>query len=95
MFQILIKIIIERNDIKLTTMRNNDKEKIQIKFYLQENERIKNLVESIKKEKQNYKNLINRRNSEIKDLTNYKLNLVKQLHDNESEFKGLKGEVLH
>ena len=59
-------------------MRNNDKEKIQIKFYLQENERIKNLVESIKKEKQNYKNLINRRNSEIKDLTNYKLNLVKQ-----------------
>ncbi len=70
MFQILIKIIIERNDIKLTTMRNNDKEKIQIKFYLQENERIKNLVESIKKEKQNYKNLINRRNSEIKDLTN-------------------------
>ena len=49
MFQILIKIIIERNDIKLTTMRNNDKEKIQIKFYLQENERIKNLVESIKK----------------------------------------------
>ena len=30
-------------------MRNNDKEKIQIKFYLQENERIKNLVESIKK----------------------------------------------
>ena len=56
MFQILIKIIIERNDIKLTTMSNNDKEKIQIKFYLQENERIKNLVESIKKEKQNYKN---------------------------------------
>ena len=78
MFQILIKIIIERNDIKLTTMRNNDKEKIQIKFYLQENERIKNLVESIKKKKKNYKNLINRRNSEIKDLTNYKLNLVKQ-----------------
>ena len=71
-------LTIERNDIKLTTMRNNDKEKIQIKFYLQENERIKNLVESIKKEKQNYKNLINRRNSEIKDLTNYKLNLVKQ-----------------
>ena len=42
-------LTIERNDIKLTTMRNNDKEKIQIKFYLQENERIKNLVESIKK----------------------------------------------
>ena len=38
-------LTIERNDIKLTTMRNNDKEKIQIKFYLQENERIKNLVE--------------------------------------------------
>jgi len=75
-------------------MRNNDKEKIQIKFYLQENERIKNLVESIKKEKQNYKNLINRRNSEIKDLTNHGFNLIKQLNDNESEFKGLKGEVI-
>ena len=44
MFQILIKIIIERNDIKLTTMRNNDKEKIQIKFYLQKIKELKILL---------------------------------------------------
>ena len=37
-------LTIERNDIKLTTMRNNDKEKIQIKFYLQKMKELKILL---------------------------------------------------
>ena len=37
-------LTIERNDIKLTTMRNNDKEKIQIKFYLQKIKELKILL---------------------------------------------------
>ena len=73
-------------------MRDNDKEEFINKFYLQKMKEIKILL---KNEKQNYKNSINRRDCEIKDLTNYKLNLVKQLNDNESEFKDLKREVLH
>ena len=87
-------LTIERNDIKLTTMRDNDKEKFNNKVLFSENERNKNLIENMKNEIQNYKSSINRRDIEIKDLMNDKLNLVKQLHENEAEFQDLKSEVI-
>ena len=87
-------LTIERNDIKLTTMRDNDKEKFNNKVLFSENERNKILIENMKNEIQNYKSSINRRDIEIKDLMNDKLNLVKQLHENEAEFQDLKSEVI-
>ena len=87
-------LTIERNDIKLTTMRDNDKEKFNNKVLFSENERNKILIENMKNEIQNYKSSINRRDTEIKDLMNEKLNLVKQLHENEAEFQDLKSEVI-
>ena len=87
-------LTIERNDIKLNTMRDNDKEKFNNKVLFSENERNKILIENMKNEIQNYKSSINRRDTEIKDLMNEKLNLVKQLHENEAEFQDLKSEVI-
>jgi chromosome segregation ATPase len=87
-------LTIERNDIKLNTMKDNDKEKFNNKVLFSENERNKNLIENMKNEIQNYKSSINRRDIEIKDLMNDKLNLVKQLHENEAEFQDLKSEVI-
>jgi hypothetical protein len=75
-------------------MRDNDKEKFNNKVLFSENERNKNLIENMKNEIQNYKSSINRRDIEIKDLMNDKLNLVKQLHENEAEFQDLKSEVI-
>ena len=87
-------LTIERNDIKLNTMKDNDKEKFNNKVLFSENERNKILIENMKNEIQNYKSSINRRDIEIKDLMNDKLNLVKQLHENEAEFQDLKSEVI-
>ncbi len=87
-------LTIERNDIKINTMKDNDKEKFNNKVLFSENERNKILIENMKNEIQNYKSSINRRDIEIKDLMNDKLNLVKQLHENEAEFQDLKSEVI-
>ena len=87
-------LTIERNDIKLNTMKDNDKEKFNNKVLFSENERNKILIENMKNEIQNYKSSINRRDIEIKDLMNDKLNLVKQLQENEAEFQDLKSEVI-
>ena len=87
-------LTIEKNEIKLNIMKDSDKEKFNNKMLYTENERNKSLIENMKLELQSNKNSMNRKDSQIKDLMNEKLNLIKQLHDNEAEFQDLKTEVI-
>ena len=87
-------LTIEKKEIKLNIMKDSDKEKFNNKMLYTENERNKSLIENMKLELQSNKNSMNRKDSQIKDLMNEKLNLIKQLHDNEAEFQDLKTEVI-
>ena len=85
---------IERNELKLNSMKDVDKEKFANKMLYTENERNKNLMDNLHNEINNYKDNLNRKEIEIKELLNDKLNLTKSLSDRDSEFQMLKMDVL-
>jgi chromosome segregation ATPase len=59
-----------------------------------ENERNKNLMDNLHNEINNYKDNLNQKEIEIKELLNDKLNLTKNLSDRDSEFQVLKMDVI-
>jgi chromosome segregation ATPase len=87
-------LTIERNELKLTNMKDVDKEKFANKMLYTENERNKNLMDNLHNEINNYKDNLNQKEIEIKELLNDKLNLTKNLSDRDSEFQVLKMDVL-
>jgi chromosome segregation ATPase len=87
-------LTIERNELKLNSMKDVDKEKFANKMLYTENERNRNLMDNLHNEINNYKDTLNRKEIEIKELLNDKLNLTKSLSDRDSEFQMLKMDVL-
>jgi len=66
-------------------MKYIDKEKFTNKMLYTENERNKNLMDNLQNEINNYKNNINQKEIEIKELSKDKLNLTKNLSDRHSD----------
>ena len=87
-------LTIEKNELNMINLNTVDKEKFANQMLSTENEKNKDLLESMKNELKNYQNNLNIKESEIKDLMNEKFSLMKQLNDNEADFQDVRSEVI-
>ena len=88
------QLTIERNELKMNSMKEVDKERFNNKFLTTENERNSALLMQAKKELDISRMQLNEKTNEIKDLIKDKMDLVKQLHENENEFQNFKTEII-
>ena len=88
------QLTIERNELKMNSMKEVDKERFNNKFLTTENERNSALLIQAKKELDISRMQLNEKTNEIKDLIKDKMDLVKQLHENENEFQNFKTEII-
>ena len=78
----------------MNSMKEVDKERFNNKFLTTENERNSALLMQAKKELDISRMQLNEKTNEIKDLIKDKMDLVKQLHENENEFQNFKTEII-
>jgi hypothetical protein len=86
-------ILTEKNEIKLSYLKELDQEKLKNKVLNNENEKMQLTLKNLETDLQNMKNQINEKNEEIKNLLVDKFNLSKVDKIRESEHESLKNEV--
>ena len=75
-------------------MKEVDKERFNDKYLSTENERNVAMLTHTKNELEVCKNQLAEKANEVKDLIKDKMDLIKQLHENENEFQTFKTEIL-
>lgn len=88
------QLTIERNELKMNSMKEVDKERFNNKYLSTENERNVAMLTHTKNELEVCKNQLAEKANEVKDLIKDKMDLIKQLHENENEFQTFKTEIL-
>lgn len=84
---------LDRNDVKLSLMKELDSEKLRSKMISAENERNSHLVKTIEDELTALKHKLDEKNDEVKFLIEEKYNLAKELRDKENDFETFRAEV--
>ena len=87
-------LTIEKNELNMINLNTVDKEKFANQMLSTENEKNKDLLESMKNEIKNYQNNLGLKELEIKDLMNEKYSLMKQINEYDAEFQDLRSEVI-
>lgn len=88
------KLTMERNEIKLNSMREIDRQKFTTKVLTTENERLNSLLKSIQEDSQRMKDQFNEKKLECRDFLNDKLTLEALLREKEEEFNSFKSEII-
>ena len=88
------KIIIERNELKLTNISEIDKEKFNNKYLQSENEKQSAMVLQLQNENDLLKQKLNDKSIQLNDLIRDKTDLIKQLHEYENDFQMFKSEII-
>jgi chromosome segregation ATPase len=86
-------ILSEKNEIKITYLKELDQEKLKNKVVNNDNEKLQLTLKNIESDLQNMKNQTSEKNEEIKNLMVDKFNLSKVDKIRESEHESLKNEV--
>lgn len=88
------KLTIERNELKLASMREIDRQKFTTKSLSTENDRLNSLLNNLQEDTQRIKDVYNEKKLECKDLLTDKLTLEGLLREKEEAFNSFKSEII-
>lgn len=85
--------ILEKNEVRLSLMKEADAEKMKYKVLEAENERKNHILKNVEYELNHIKSKFEEKSEEIKYLIEEKYMLAKQLRDKELDFESFKAEI--
>ena len=88
------QLTIERNELKMNSMKSIDQDKFSIKMLTTDNERNSNLIVQLKGELTLKEDQLKEKKQEVKDLIKDKADLIKKIHESENEFISFKTEIV-
>lgn len=85
--------LLEKNDVRLTLMKELDSEKMKNKILEADYDRNNHVLKNLEYELSYIKNKLDEKNDEIRILVEEKFSFAKQLKDKEYDFEGFKAEI--
>jgi len=86
-------LVIEKNESKLHLMKELDQNKFKIKQITSELEKSSQTLKNVEYESQKFKDRFDERNEEIKELTNEKYHLIRELREKDLDFQSFNVEI--